>query len=241
MLNGGLAGRQAGRYSLIAGLLAVALCGQVPSASLAATAAVALGAGAGYEARGTAELPNGESGTAELEVWGAEHCRLTVDLSRPGRERSFVAERDGKQTRVRTTGIAAGGPLSGLGQALAGGRACLLLPQGMDWGALVSGAANPVTASLDESTALPTTASWAPPVHLSRTASPPTPAAAVRYAEYESAGGISFPASVMLTLGGVNRLALRWTSFAPRAFAESDFALPLPPPHPRAAASGGAL
>jgi len=94
--------------------LASAAFGQAAApAGLDATTAVLLARGAGllgaspqagYVARGTATFngPRGsESGAIEVEAWGASHCRVTVDFSRPGEPRRWVAVLDGRKRQAK--------------------------------------------------------------------------------------------------------------------------------------------
>jgi len=41
-------------------------------------------------------LANGESGAAAISAWGADHRRITLDFSTPGRAHTYTAESDAR-------------------------------------------------------------------------------------------------------------------------------------------------
>jgi len=247
---GGQAGRQAGRYSLIAGLLAVALSAQVPLATLVPKAVAALGAGAqaGFEAHGTAEITGSDGRTAAalvtVDAWGASRCKISIDLLPAGRGH-FEAVANGKAVHWEGPQLVAALPLP-LGDDLG----CALLPQGLLWadsssaGMLPSATGGlllykvrpgqskplrPLTLQLDATTGLPLSAAWKWRGQ----------AVTLAYSAYRAAGGPSF-ASMVTETAGAQRLAIHFASLAARAdFSDSDFVVP-PPPHPVALRRPGA-
>lgn len=234
---------QLGRYCLMAGLLAAALCGQAPSAlALAARAVAALhaGPGAGFEARGTAEIASvgGRAAAARVtvEAWGASRCKITIDLLPAGRGH-FEAVANGRAVHWEGPQLVAALPMP-MGEDLG----CALLPQGLLWaessnaGLLPSAGGGlllfrarpgqtkplrPLTLDLDAETGFPRTASWnwrGHPVFLT-------------FAEYKTAGGLTFAASVTES-AGAGRLAIHFDSATARSgFTDAEFAVPAPP-HP---------
>ncbi|HUX67400.1 MAG TPA: hypothetical protein VMV31_07915 [Terriglobales bacterium] len=190
---------------------------------LVARGASLLGASpqAGYVACGTATFngPRGsESGAIEVEAWGASHCRVTVDLSRPGEPRRWVAVLDGRRSQVT-------GP-QGVAQALAAPspvHGCALLPQSAILAAASPEAAQAAEApalSLDPATGLPASLAWQSPAGRVE----------VAYADYQSSGGVAFPAKVTESLAGRVRLAVQFTALTARSdFTEADFAVQGPP------------
>jgi len=229
------------RYLLSFSLLALASAAFGQAAAPAPTGAPgaalpqglgALGAGpqAGYVARGTVTLagPRGsEEGTVEIEAWGGSHCRVTVDLSRPGEPRRWVAVLDGKSSQVTAP--------QELARALAGPspiHGCALLPQSAIPEATSPEAARAAEApalSLDPATGLPTGLAWQGAAGKVQ----------VAYSDYQSSDGIAFPTTVTESLAGFVRLTVKFTALAPRSdFTEADFAVK-PPPAPATHGYGG--
>lgn len=138
---------------------------------------------------------------------------------------------------------------------------CALLPQGLLWAGVASGAAtlqaappqsgaeallvyrtagghlhtaHPLSLSLDPATALPARAAWTA-YHRGTAQS-----AAITYSDWTDGSGVRYPATVVESVGGVARLSIHFDSFtAHPGFQESDFALPPPRIAPGVRSAGG--
>ncbi|MGH9415091.1 MAG: hypothetical protein ACRD01_00530 [Terriglobales bacterium] len=214
---------------------------QAPAGALAAQGLAALGAGpqAGYIASGTATLTTARGarrGAITVAAWGADRCRVTVDIAGGGRF-ELIANGSGLHWR---------GPAAWAALAPTGGRfaGCALVPQGLLWADLAAGTASAsagaaatlvirggaqtaraLTLTLDASSGLPTAAAWTWRGH----------AVTLSYRGYTVAGGVSYPASVTMT-DGSRTLVVAFTSFAVHAgFTDADF----PAAPPRAATRPG--
>lgn len=217
---------QAGRVGLLAAALALGLSAQSSPQTGPSQGYVATGTATVQDARGT------ESGSITVEVWGASHCKVTLDLSRPGeRPRRWEAVLDGSRAQVQAPhelalALAPPSPLHG----------CALLPQSAMLATASPEAARSAEApalSLDPATGMPLSLTWQ-----ARTGK-----VQVSYGSYASAGGIPFPAQVSESVAGVARLTVQFTSLASKSdFTEADFALPplhAPPTHGYPSSPGG--
>ena len=208
---------------LLAGLAAQA---PPPAAALSASPQ------AGYEALGRVTVRDArgtESGSIKVEVWGASHCRVSIDVSRPGAARTVTAVLDGKLSEISgpealMRAIPAPSPAHG----------CGLLPQ-----SAVLAAASPAAVGSAESPALSVAPATGLPHGLTWKDSFGKQVE-VTYAAYAAPDGIAMPAKVTESVAGALRLTVEFRSLTTRSdFTEADFALPPPQaPTPRAAGGG---
>ncbi|HUX66110.1 MAG TPA: hypothetical protein VMV31_01335 [Terriglobales bacterium] len=196
--------------------------------------ALGAGAGAGYRASGTATLtlPGGttQSGAITVTAWGFRHCRVAIAFSSPWRRGRYEAVASG-------AGLHIVGPeaWSELPPLAGGARGCALLAQALDWtqaqpeaGGAV-GLGRRTALRLDPASGLPVSAAWRWQGQ----------AVELDYSGYEQAGGVSYAARITERVGGAARLAIRFTSFAPRlGLGAADFVVPPPPPAAHAARGG---
>ncbi|MGH9482122.1 MAG: hypothetical protein ACRD1L_08505 [Terriglobales bacterium] len=250
-----LLGRQADKLAVFAAVLAALLsAGAAPGAAQAPaeldTATVALmarglaalqaGPQAGFVASGTATLYEAdgvtESGPITASAWGADHCKVTIDLSLPGRKRRYEAVANGPRVHVTSPQRLRPGTM------LAGpGLGCVLLPAALPWSAARGGTASGTSGSqiqlggrlavgLDAASGLPASAAWK---FLGRSV-------ALGYAGYQNPGGLSYPETVRLQVDGALRLEVQWDTVEPHAgFTEGDFPAPPPPKAPALQRGGG--
>lgn len=214
MTIGRQAGRQAATLSFLSAVLALTLAAQSAPAP-AQPGLVVTGTATVQDARGV------ESGTITVESWDAGHCRITLDVSRPGVVRRWVAVLDGKRSQVTAP--------QALRQALAAPNAvhgCALLPAAAEATLAAASAEAAQSArqsigapalSLDPATRLPVSLSW----------QGRDGRVEVGYAAYTSSAGVAYPATVTETISGSVRLQVQFTAVTAKPdFTEADFALP---------------
>lgn len=216
----GILSKQASNIELVGAALALWSClgglapGQAPAP-----------AGSGVQAGGTVNLagPRGsESGTITISAWGADHCKIEIQLGPPILRRTYTAVMNGKR-------VVASGPV-GLIKAvplpLAPAIGCALLPEGL---ALAKVAGGSVALTTDQATGLPATLSWTERGQ----------ARALAYSGYQTQAGLPLAGTVTESVDGSPRLSVRLTSIAAQAFSEGDFVVP-PPKRAAARKAGGA-
>ncbi|HVA64406.1 MAG TPA: hypothetical protein VNF74_11825 [Terriglobales bacterium] len=215
---------------------------------LAAEGIAALGAGptAGYVARGTATMALGSgsaAGAIIVKAWGASHCRITFAVGAAGTGGAYTAVANGTRWRV-----SASGDLGSLPPPLGPDVGCALLPQGLLLAELSSGAAaaaagalanqlvlfrpqpgqaqppRPMALDLDPASGLPQRVSWS--LHFAGRAAQ---AVSVAYSDFQSADGVSYPATVVESVGGAPVWTVHFDAFTARGdFSDADFAVPAP-------------
>jgi len=164
-------------------------------------------------------------------------------LGAPGAGLQYVAVANGAQLQV-----SAPAALVGLPPPLGPDVGCALLPQGLLLAELASGQAGaqggamanaivlfrarpgqpqplrPEVLALDSASGLPQGATWT-----LRYQGRAAQAVVIAYSDFQSSGGLVYPAAVTESVDGAARWTIHFDSFVPRAgFTDADF--PVPPP-----------
>jgi|SRR6185312_3335286 len=217
-------------------------------AQVAGFAALDAGPQAGWVASGEATVTTSrgtETGPVSISTWGADHCRIAIDLSRPGEPRRYEVVLAGARAHVT-------GPQDLTRALVAPGwrEGCALLPQGLLVADLSAGRAV-VTQTSDGKLLLDRTAgaSGAPSLTLNPQGLPASltwqsrrgETVVVTFADYQHGAGAAYPATVTEAVAGTTLLQLHLTTLSAHpGFAETDFALPaMPPPRHVSASAGG--